>query len=188
MNFICKDEKLSNIYDYAEFTIQKGSTLWLVVPASIVEGRFILYTSIYILNMGTSIFLVWLKILEPIPSGNASLKWTCSKLKTFIPIWNRTKRYIYRRWKVFRRWVGNNNTIRAWPTARAWRMRLRSFLQAQAAWAVARIVSHSLFSITLIFKCLLYSYIKNKCRRIFCMQLLQQAWNFLAFNYWSEIF
>ena len=36
-------------------------------------------------------------------------------------------------------------------------MRLRSFLQAQAAWAVARIVSHSLFSITLIFKCLLYS-------------------------------
>jgi len=30
-------------------------------------------------------------------------------------------------------------------------MRLRSFLQAQAAWAVARIVSHLLFSITLIF-------------------------------------
>jgi len=31
------------------------------------------------------------------------------------------------------------------------------FLQAQAAWAVARIVYHSLFSITLIFKCRLYT-------------------------------
>jgi len=35
-------------------------------------------------------------------------------------------------------------------------MRLRSFLQAQAAWAVARIVNRSLFSISLIFKRLLY--------------------------------
>ena len=71
---------------------------------------------------------------------------------------NLTNILLYRRWKVFRvkRWVGNNNTIRAWPTAREWRMRLRSFLQAQAAWAVARIVSYSIFSITLIFKCLLY--------------------------------
>ena len=74
MDFICKDEKLSNIYDYAEFTIQKGRNLWLVVPALIVKERFTLYTPVYILRMGTSIFLVWLKILEPIPSGNASLK------------------------------------------------------------------------------------------------------------------
>ena len=94
MNFICKDKKLSNIYDYAEFTIQKGSTLWLVVPASIVEERFTLYTSVYILRVGTSIFLVWLKILEPIPSGNASLKWTCSKLEIFTPSRNTTKRYL----------------------------------------------------------------------------------------------
>ena len=72
--------------------------------------------------------------------------------------WKFISNYIYRRWKIFRV-KGKEitiNTIRAWPTARAWRMRLRSFLQAQAAWAVARIVHHSLFTITLIFKFRLY--------------------------------
>ena len=65
---------MPNIYDYAEFAVQKGRNFLLVISTSIVEETVILWTLIYILSISTSVFLVWLKILESIPSGEYIIK------------------------------------------------------------------------------------------------------------------
>ena len=73
--------------------------------------------------------------------------------------------FLYRRRKVFRVKSSSNNKYDSRLTNRRSKTNETArILQAQVAWAVARIVHDTLFRITIIFKCRLYSYIELKNR------------------------
>ena len=72
--------------------------------------------------------------------------------------------HLYRMWERFEvyKLVRNNKCYSRLTNRRSMTNETARILQAQAAWAVARIIHDTLFRITLIFKCRLYSLMKKE--------------------------